>query len=1216
MIGGRNGAKALDSVELYDPSTGMFSPAGAMHTARSHVSGVLLNSGKVLVLGGYGASSSDVLDSAELYDPVSGIFTPTGSLQTRRAGSKLAVALLSGDVLVVGGVGSDGQSLSAAELYSSSSGSFSLTGVLSTARQHHSVTVLPNGLVLVVGGWTDLGDGALASAEVFHPDTGEFSLTEPLITGRGFHTAALLNNGTVLVAGGAAEALTSSTGLSSAEVFVCVSCLVPPEAPTQVMAQDVESDHGGTVLVTWTGSSTPNVKEYHVYSSANAGGPFSLLGTVSDPSATAYHGTGLVNGVFTHFVVRAFDGIQESENSNEAKAIPLNNFIPNAPKGLSIADVPHDEGTALSLSWIPSSSDNVVEQRVYRSLASGGPYALLASVPGNTTNTFVDANVTTPHTYYYVLSAWNGTEESLFTSETPGHPQDNRPVATSLQIDLAEDASALVTVIGQDPAGTAVTYAVVTPPASGQLSGTLPSVTYTPVKDFNGKDSFTYVVSNGFMTSETALVELTVSPRNDPPMAVADVAIIEEDARDVRLDVLVNDTTAPDSGESLTFTAVSPPNQGGMVKVGHDNQSLLYTPAQDFSGVETFTYTISDGTPNSEATATVTATVTPINDAPSATPFLLSWTPSSSPNIVAQRVYRGVHSGGPYQLVASMTDPTIASFTDTKGLEVGTTYYYVVIAYNEAWKSATSNEIFGVYGQRVVQGYEDNPVSFVVPGYDPEGDSLSYQIEQGPQQGSVMGEGPEFVYTPQANYVGSDSFTYTVSDGSLTSEIGTVIVTLAEVNDAPIAHPQTMPVTPNSENPISLTGDDGDPDAEQGLSFILDTLPQGGTVSLSVGGAELVPAQIPMRLNSPKLFYRSTNAEGGPDRFTFHVEDDGGTANGGNNRSSQASVTLNVVENQLPTVNVASAQHVILPNVATLDGMVSDDGLPHLPGSVTTNWSQQSGPGLVTFDNPIALHTTASFSVDGEYVLRLTANDGVATASADVTISVEPAIEFTAYNDLAWGGGQLSSNITTYTSPNGGSGLASSGLLVDYATGAETGVTLTVLGGEFNSESHATQGANLSAGDASAIFNGKISVQGAISYLNDMNDSLVLVFTGMDPSKRYEVAFVGHRDKYGWARASLVTIFGADTFTNISSTATDNPRTLPAGTIYSGPADPSTRLPADNLNGYIARFVEIDPGSDGEFRLIVSWDGDVGAEFKGKYGSAVMLKERAAPSQN
>jgi hypothetical protein len=214
---------------------------------------------------------------------------------------------------------------------------------------------------------------------------------------------------------------------------------------------------------------------------------------------------------------------------------------------------------------------------------------------------------------------------------------------------------------------------------------------------------------------------------------------------------------------------------------------------------------------------------------------------------------------------------------------------------------------------------------------------------------------------------------------------------------------------------------------------------------------------------------------------------------------------------------------------------------------------------------------------------------------------------FTAYNDLAWGSGQLNTRITRITSPNGGSGLPSSGQLVDFASGNGTGVTLTVSGGAYNGVSQALHGANPAAGtDAHALFNGQVTGLGSISYINQADSSLVLTFTGMDPAKRYDVVYYAHRNNYAWDRASLVTLSGQSSFTNQSSAATDNP-SEPGGVLFTGPTDPSTRLPADNDKGYVARFIDINPGSDGQIVLTVSFDGNTASQFEGKYGSAVRL---------
>ena len=80
-----------------------------------------------------------------------------------------------------------------------------------------------------------------------------------------------------------------------------------------------------------------------------------------------------------------------------------------------------------------------------------------------------------------------------------------------------------------------------------------------------------------------------------------------------------------------------------------------------------------------------------------------------------------------------------------------------------------------------------------------------------------------------------------------------------------------------------------------------------------------------------------------------------------------------------------------LPASASLDGTVTDDGLPNPPGATTPTWSKVSGPGTVTFGNADAVDTTATFSAAGTYVLRLSATDSALSAADDVTVTVSPA---------------------------------------------------------------------------------------------------------------------------------------------------------------------------------------------------------------------------------
>ncbi|ACY14630.1 Ig-like domain-containing protein [Haliangium ochraceum] len=162
---------------------------------------------------------------------------------------------------------------------------------------------------------------------------------------------------------------------------------------------------------------------------------------------------------------------------------------------------------------------------------------------------------------------------------------------------------------------------------------------------------------------------------------------------------------------------------------------------------------------------------------------------------------------------------------------------------------------------------EDTAVDITIEASDPEGDALSFTIGT-PSNGAISGVAPDITYTPNADFNGSDSFSVEVSDGTLSST-ATVTVTVAPVNDAPVAASQLLGFQPNTALAITLTGSDVDGDA---LSFTIVTQPENGTLT----GDDAEQSYTP---DTDFL---------GADSFTFVVND--GTVD-----SAEATVTLQAI---------------------------------------------------------------------------------------------------------------------------------------------------------------------------------------------------------------------------------------------------------------------------------------------------------------------------------
>ena len=199
---------------------------------------------------------------------------------------------------------------------------------------------------------------------------------------------------------------------------------------------------------------------------------------------------------------------------------------------------------------------------------------------------------------------------------------NDAPTADDDAYTTAEDTALTVPAPGvldndTDPDGDPLTAVPVSGPSHGSLtSNANGSFTYTPAADFTGSDSFTYRANDGTLTSNSATVTLTITARNDTPTAAGDAYSTAEDTTlTVNAPGVLGDDSDPDD-DPLSAVLVSGPSKGTLTLNG--NGSFSYTPADNFTGSDSFSYRANDGTLTSNP-ATVTISVTAVNDSPTVT---------------------------------------------------------------------------------------------------------------------------------------------------------------------------------------------------------------------------------------------------------------------------------------------------------------------------------------------------------------------------------------------------------------------------------------------------------------------------------------------------------------------------------------------------------------------------------------------------------------------
>ncbi len=679
-------------------------------------------------------------------------------------------------------------------------------------------------------------------------------------------------------------------------------------------------------------------------------------------------------------------------------------------------------------------------------------------------------------------------------NDGPDAVDDNAttPEDTAIDFDVAE-----LLANDTDVDGDTLTVVSVQDPVNGTVALVDGKVTFTPNPDYNGEASFTYTVDDGNGGTDTATVHIDVTPENDNPEPVNDTGVSddalvtdEDVALTIQPETLLANDVDPD-GDALTIKSVQDPTHGSVEMVGGE---ILFTPDPDFNGDASFTYTVDDGN-GGEATATVTVVVNPVNDAPDAVDDNATTPEDTAIDFdVAELLANDTDVDGDTLSVVSVQDPVNGSVTLVDGKVTFTpnpdyngeaSFTYTVDDGNGGTDTATVHidvtpendnpepvNDTGASDDALVTD-EDvaltiQPETLLANDVDPDGDALTIKSVQDPTHGSVAMVGGEIVFTPDANYNGDASFTYTVDDGNGGEATATVTVVVNPVNDAPDAVNDNLGTPEDTVleiDPETLLANDFDIDGDD-LEIVSVQDPVNGTVDLVDGKVLFTPDE--NFVGDATFTYTITDPEGLTDTATVTVNvgdtNDAPDAVDDNATTPEdtaidfdvAELLANDTDVDGDTLTVVSVQDPVNGSVTLVDGKVTFTPNPDYNGEASFTYTITDGNGGT---DTATVHIDVTPENDNpEPVNDTGASDDALVTDEDVALTIQP--ETLLANDVDPDGDTLT--IKSVQDPTHGSvemvggeilftpdpdfnGDASFTYTVDDGNGGEATATVTVV---------------------------------------------------------------------------------------------------------------------------------------------------------------------------
>ncbi|MEI6606050.1 MAG: Ig-like domain-containing protein, partial [Verrucomicrobiota bacterium] len=465
----------------------------------------------------------------------------------------------------------------------------------------------------------------------------------------------------------------------------------------------------------------------------------------------------------------------------------------------------------------------------------------------------------------------------------------------------------------------------------------------------------TYLITAADLSTQTYTVTVNTVPLATPQSA----STAEDTAKILTL------TASDAEGNPLNYAIVTPPAHGSLSGTA---PNVTYTPASNYYGADSFTFKVNDGIVDS-AVATVSLTVTPVNDAPvanaqsvstmqdTAKAITLSATDVDGDSlayvIVTQPAHGSLTGSAPnviYTPAAGFRGADSFTFKANDGTidSAPATVSLTVTAVNHAPVAAAQS----------VSTAEDTALAITLTATDVDLDALTYALVTAPTHGTLSGSAPNVTYTPASNYYGTDSFTFTANDGQTDSAAATVSLTVTAVNDAPVANAQSLTTAQDTAKAITLSATDVEGSS---LAYAIVTQPAHGSLTG----------------NAPNLTYTPAAGYIGSDGFTFK-------ANDGALDSAVATVSL-IVTSATPSIRIKAATGTDLSGAASWGGST--------PGFIdTASWTATSlGAGLAlgsptSWDNISVAAALTDIGISGAGPLTLTSGIDMSASTVNLAL--------------------------------------------------------------------------------------------------------------------------------------------------------------------------------------------------------------------------------------